>query len=328
MGKILLNPGPTNTSFFTKIKQWFGTDVCHRTEEFASDFLKLQDGLLQFYGDNSRAIAIMGGSGTTALEAMISSVVPDDCLFVDAGSYGKRAIDIARTYKIKTKTIKSKSADDLLQDKYPKYVYFVENETSTGEKYSLEQMCRVYPNSKFFIDATSAFGATNYEPYHDKIAAISFCSNKCLQSTPGLGIVIWNPELETHGRSFYGDLTKYGKEKMPFTVPVQSASALLQVISKQKNNEHLFNARMEKLIYTLRQFGIQCISRNPSNSVVAFVHPTKTYEELRQFLLKKNIVIYSGVAGINNSFRISTMSYKFDKTFSKVMRALNDSCIH
>ena len=32
--KILLNPGPTNTRFMTKIKQWIGTDKCHRESDF------------------------------------------------------------------------------------------------------------------------------------------------------------------------------------------------------------------------------------------------------------------------------------------------------
>ena len=327
--EILLNPGPTNTSFWTKLKQWLGSDTCHRTEKFSKDFNTLQEKILERFGESFlRKVAIMGGSGTTALDAMISTLMPVGTLIVDAGSYGRRACEIAGAYRVMHRIVQSETIEDLQYDPTVKYVYFVENETSTGEKYDLQTMCLLYPNARFFIDATSSFGAHNYAKDQNRIAAISFCSNKCLQSTPGLGIVIWDKTLETHTRSFYGDLTKYGKNKMPFTVPVQSVYALLHAIDESKDNEKLFNARCGRLIVSMKELGIRCISRNPCNSVVAFVHPTRTYEELRDYLAKKNIIIYSGVPGIKNSFRLSTMSVQFDRKYKKIIGAFRDSRVH
>ena len=326
---ILLNPGPTNTRFMTKLYQWIGSDKCHRENDFKDILTGLQENLLsKVFPEKNGRIAIMGGSGTAAMEAMISSLAPKGITAISAGNYGKRAISILDAFKIEHKIISSKTIDDLSYDENIKFVYFVENETSTCEHYSLKNMCQIYPNAKFFIDATSSFGASDYYvDYSDRIAGLSFCSNKCLQSTPGLGIVIWNEEIRTHKRSFYGDLSKYNIGKLPFTLPVQSVYALKYTVSKNSSNKESFDLRRDRLIKELSSFGITCLNRHPANSIIAFRHPNRSYDQLHSFLKKKGIIIYSGIDGINNSFRISTMSVKFDKSFNKIIGALHDSCL-
>jgi len=328
MQKILLNPGPTNTSFWTKFSQWFGSDVCHRTDKFSKDFSTLQSLLLARYGDIDVNIAIMGGSGTLALESMISTLCPDNTLFINAGSYGKRALEIAARYSIKCSYLECRQLEDMKVNNNAKHVYFVENETSTGEHFSLAKMCDIYPNAKFFIDATSSFGASDYSGFHDRIAAISFCSNKCLQSTPGLGVVLWGKHCETRVGSYYGDLSRYGEGKLPFTIPVQSVYALISTLERGNNNKQLFDRRRGLIIREFQSIGIDCLNQNPSNSIIAFRHPYMNYNQLKDFLYDRGIVIYSGIANEKNSFRLSTMSTKFDKSFRKIRRAFNDSCVH
>jgi 2-aminoethylphosphonate-pyruvate transaminase len=329
MSNILLNPGPTNTRFMTKLKQWLGSDVCHREKDFINTLTRLQNKLLrkasfQYFG----RIAIMAGSGTTAMEAMISSLIPDNTLVIDAGSYGRRAIEIMNAYKIKYEVARSKNIDDLKGCKNVKHVYFVENETSSGENYCPERMSDLFPSAKFFIDATSAFGANDKYKLSNRVAAFSFCSNKCLQSTPGLGVVVWRSAMENFKRSYVGDLTKYNIGSLPFTLPVQSVYALDYTITKIDKNKRTFDMRRSVLIEKLEKIGIKCLNKYPCNSIIAFKHPNMKYKQLHNFLKQKDIVIYSGVAGVENSFRISTMSTKFDKSLNKIVRALNDSCIH
>ena len=329
MNEILLNPGPTNTRFMTKLFQWFGSDKCHREDDFSFILKNLQNKLLsKFSMGASGRIAILAGSGTTAMEAMISSLVPNGILVIKAGKYGDRAISIMDTFNIKYDTVESFTINDIEPSEKVDYVYFVESETSTGERYDLDKMCKIYPNARFFIDATSSFGASDYLLNSDRIAALSFCSNKCLQSTPGLGIVIWNNKLDTYKRSYYGDLTKYHIGMIPFTLPTQSVYALHYTMSKNSDNKKIFDNRRDKIIKQLEGFGIVCLNKNPSNSIIGFKHPKKTYKELHSFLRRRNLIIYSGVEGIENSFRISTMSIKFDKKIKKILGAFRDSCIY
>lgn len=328
MSNILLNPGPTNTRFLTKIAQWFGSDVCHRTPEFSKILQETKEMLS--VGFPSKHVAIMGGSGTAAMESMISSLIKKDIVVINAGIYGQRAVDMMKNYKIKYKEIKCNNITDLKHNKSIKAIYFVENETTTGEHFDVNKMASLYPNAKLYIDATSSFGASDYSKVHHRIEALCFCSNKCLQSTPGLGIVLFNKKCVIKDRSYYLSLNKYTSiDKIPFTLPVQSVYALHKTLKLiNYSNQHIvFNQRRDKLIKTLEVFGIRCINKTPSNSIIGFQHPILSYEKLRDCLSKKGIIIYSGIPGIDNSFRLSTMSVLFDKKFNRIKKILHDTCV-
>ena len=326
--KFLLNPGPTNTRFRTKYAQWKGSDVCHRTPEFYEILDETKNLILDRFESNGNfKIALMGGSGTTALEAMISSLITKKITIINAGIYGQRAIDMMKLYDIDYTEIKCKNVTELKINKKVKNVYFVENETTTGEEFNVDRMSELYPNAKFFIDSTSAFGSSNDSNVLDRISAMSFCSNKCLQSTPGIGIVIWDSNLKIKSKSYYCDLNRYIGVDIPFTLPVQSVYALKETLSISSNNKNLFRARADKLISDLSIVGIECINVHPSNSIIGFKHPSMDYETLRDYLFKRGMVIYAGISGIENSFRLSTISVLFEKKYKVLIKGLNDSCL-
>ena len=156
---------------------------------------------------------------------------------------------------------------------------------------------------------------------------MSFCGNKCLQSTPGVGIVIWDSNLKINSKSYYCDLNRYIRNDIPFTLPVQSIYALNETLKISDNNQNIFRNRTDKLINDLKKINIECINVYPSNSIIGFKHPNMDYETLKDYLYKKNIVIYAGIAGIENSFRLSTMSNLFDKKYKFLIKRLYDSCI-
>jgi len=328
MNNLLLNPGPTNTRPEVKVAQYNGSDVCHRTDEFASILQETKSKLLKRFSldanESDWNVSILGGSGTTAMEAFISSLM-DEVVVINAGNYGQRAIDIMETYNVKHSEVRCQNIDEVPANKNFKNIYFVENETTTGEKFDIGRMAQIFPQAKFFIDATSAFGASDYSSVTGKINGISFCANKCLQSTPGLGIVIWRKKLELFSRTYYTDLNKY-VEDLPFTIPVQSIYALHTALDIG-DAKSTFDSRSKILIEDLNKIGIKCVNRYPSNSIIGFKHPNKTCEKLKKFLSKRGLVIYSGIPGIKNSFRVSTMSVKFDDDYGIIIEALRDSCI-
>lgn len=330
--KLLLNPGPTNTSLLTKEAQMEGSDVCHRTEDFyqvlkETKTLLLNRFLLKSVNEqiNDWHIALIGGSGTVAMEAMVCSLASEENHVLIAGKYGLRMREMMEVYNIKQNSIEAKNIDDLLPDGTIDNLFFVENETTTGEKFDVASMAIKYPNATFFVDATAAFGASNYGESIKHISAISFCSNKCLQSTPGLGIVIWRKTLPIFSKTFYSSLSKYTSNIPPFTIPVQSVYALRSALQECEDNTALFLERSRRLIEDLKRVNIVCINKFPCNSIIGFTHPRKTYEELRQYLFDRDIVIYSGIDGIENSFRLATMSVDFDKHYSKIIKSLHES---
>jgi 2-aminoethylphosphonate-pyruvate transaminase len=329
MKTILLNPGPTNTLDEVKNVHNAYTDFCHRTEEFEKIYQSLKTRILDFFAgqfSDEWEIAILGGSGTSALESMIVSLVPDKTHLIIAGKYGHRAAQIFKSYNIAfTQEVCSNSLE--VKSSKIENLYFVENETTTGEKFSLAEMVDKFPKAKFFIDATSSFGASDYLPHLNQIAAISFCSNKCLQSPAGLAFVLYRKTSVVQSRPSYTlNVTTYQNE-MPFTIPPQLVAAAEKSLSLYKNQETKFNQRRNRIVSDLQDLGIRCINKNPSNSVIGFQHPTLDYEEIKESLSNHNIIIYSGIPDIPRSFRVSTMSVLFDSQYKKILEAFRETCV-
>jgi 2-aminoethylphosphonate-pyruvate transaminase len=74
---ILLNPGPVNVS--PRVQQaLLRGDLCHREEEFSDLLVAIRTKLLQAFAPQHYTSVVLSGSGTSAVEAMVSSAVPAD----------------------------------------------------------------------------------------------------------------------------------------------------------------------------------------------------------------------------------------------------------
>lgn len=326
MTKLLLNPGPTNTDAATRKAQDDWSDVCHRTPEFSALLTKVKKQLLRRFLPNALEsqweVALIGGSGTLAMEAAITSLL-ERCTVIVAGKYGARALEMMDTFAIPTRRINVNHASALRSHKEESGdLWFVEHETTTGERFDPMWVAEQFPKMRLFVDATSAFGATSYEGVAQQIDGICFCSNKVLQSTPGVGIVIWRSSRPLFKRSVYGSLANYTGEQIPFTLPTGPVGALAVALEKEPA---AFNTRKQWLIQTFADMGIKCINEEPSSTIIGFEHPTMTYTDLQAFLNTREIIIYGPVPGIDRSFRVATMSSWFEKWQDKIKAAFKDS---
>ena len=89
---ILLNPGPANTTRSVR-EALVMPDLCHREPEFFEMMRECRARLVRLAGCDERFAAVLfSGSGTAAVEAAVSSVVPKDraVLIVSNGVYGDR----------------------------------------------------------------------------------------------------------------------------------------------------------------------------------------------------------------------------------------------
>src|SRR5210317_1880961 len=109
MRAILLNPGPVSLSEQVR-KAAISADLCHREPEFFDLQDALRTGLNAVYGcdDGEWSPVLLGGSGTTAMEAMISSMIPRDgrLLILENGVYGERLARIAELHGIENYSVK------------------------------------------------------------------------------------------------------------------------------------------------------------------------------------------------------------------------------
>ena len=98
----LLNPGPVNTTAEVK-SALVHRDVCHRDANFSELMVSLTGKLRRiFRGSPDHTVCVVTGSGTSAMECAISSVVPRDrkILVVDNGAFGERMLEIARLHEM------------------------------------------------------------------------------------------------------------------------------------------------------------------------------------------------------------------------------------
>ena len=100
---ILLNPGPVVLS--RRVRQsLLKPDLCHREQEFIELQNKIRNNLLNVYKLSAEkwAAVVFTGSGTSAIESMITGLVPTHgkLLIIENGVYGERFTKIAKIHNI------------------------------------------------------------------------------------------------------------------------------------------------------------------------------------------------------------------------------------
>lgn len=112
---ILLNPGPATTTDTVKLAQVV-PDICPRENEFGAVMEFISKGITEIVGNNDEYTTVLfGGSGTAAVESIISSVVSDEdiLLIINNGAYGQRMCNIADIYNLKYIEFKSSNCSSI-----------------------------------------------------------------------------------------------------------------------------------------------------------------------------------------------------------------------
>ena len=262
---ILLNPGPATTSDTVKFAQVV-PDICPREKEFGEVMEFVSKELTNFVGSNDEyATILFGGSGTAAVEAILSSVIDEEIvLIINNGAYGKRMCEMAEIYNLnyieyKSSAIEKINLNELEElikiynlnnvDNHKKnvsHLAVIHHETTTGilnDIKSIGQICKKY-KIEMIVDAMSSFAGIPITMDEMNIKYLISSSNKCIQGMAGISFVIANIEsLEKtkniKPRNLYLNMYKqysYFKDnyQMRFTPPVQVLYALKQAIVETK----------------------------------------------------------------------------------------------
>jgi 2-aminoethylphosphonate-pyruvate transaminase len=336
---ILLSPGPVNLGERVR-NALLQPDLCHREPEFAELQTAIRTKLLNLYRlDLAQWAAILlTGSGTAAVEAILTTLVPASgkLLIVENGVYGERLSQIASIHHINHQrlsypwgeAIDVEEIDACLeQAQGVTHLALIHHETTTGRLNRLSgigELCK-QRNIHLLIDGVSSFGAEELDFEAWGIAACAATANKCLHGVPGISFVIVRRETlsgpEVSKRTFYLDLESYCQRQdegsTPFTQSIQTLYALNEALdelrdqggwqARQRNYRALANLVREGLL----SLGFQPLLRREDSSVVlnAFHLPLGlSYESLHDWLKINGFVIYAGQGGLARSiFRVSTM---------------------
>ncbi len=352
MRSILLNPGPVSLSEGVR-RAVARVDLCHREPEY----FELQDQVIQRLLDIYQcapalwSAVLLGGSGTSAIEAMLVSLLPADAnvLVLENGVYGERLSRIADIYGIRNQALSVAWGDEidlqamagLLGSGQFSHVLAVHHETTTGRLnpvYKISSLCTTY-KVQLLLDAVSSFGAESIPFEEDSLQAVAVTANKCLHGIPGLAMVLCRSDALNQGikpRSLYLHLPVWaeqqGIQSTPFTPPVNALLGLAQALKeldKQggwQSRRSRYQQLATRVADTCEELGVlQWLPARESSCVLRSYHLPAglTYNELHDGLKQQGFIIYAGQGDLSEQlFRISTMGEISDYDMARLVQAL------
>jgi 2-aminoethylphosphonate-pyruvate transaminase len=328
---LLFTPGPVNVEESVR-KAIAREDICHREKDFERLLLSIENKILQLFEikqkDNYRAVVITG-SGTSANESILSSVVGDKkILIVSNGEFGERLLEISNVYNKNTFHLSfpwGESLDECAIEDYVlaneiEVVALVHHETSSGMLNPLKSLGSIFKkiNVKFIVDCVSSTGA---EPIAMEANHITFCSNsssKAIGSYPGLSFVVGKKsafeELKNSPvKTVYLNLYKFYRfisesAQTPNTPAVPLFYALEQTLANILNegvsnryNSLLTKANLLRKGMTTLDLHFLIAQQNMCSILTTVKIPSHVaVKELRLLLAKKSIIIYEGKGCFKN----------------------------
>jgi len=211
----LFTPGPLTTS--RTVKQAMLRDMGSRDRGFLDVIARVRAGMLAIGGVTAAdgwACVPMQGSGTFAIESVISTAVPKDGRLVVAanGAYGRRMATIGERHGIETQVISFDEESRIDPAKIDAalaaggggsareggrstLLACVHCETTTGLVNPIAAVARAAKarGAALLVDSMSGYGALPLDlagADGEGITWVATSSNKCVEGAPGLGIVL------------------------------------------------------------------------------------------------------------------------------------------
>lgn len=337
---ILLNPGPATTTDSVKYAQ-IVPDICPREKEFTKVMQYITEELTKFVGSPKEYTAVLfAGSGTAAVESIVSSVIKDKALFIiHNGAYGRRICEMAEAYHLpyieyaspydKAIDLKKLENEICAYADHISHLVVVHNETTTGLLNPLDtigSICRRY-GITMIVDAMSSFAAVPIDMKKMNIGYLAASANKNLQGMAGVSFVIANREelISTQAikpRNLYLHLyAQYEHfvrtKQMRYTPPVQILYALKQAINETKwegieTRYKRYGEIWEVLIKGITRLGLKFLVEpmNHSKLITAIIEPQiqgYNFMEMHDYFYIRGFTIYPGKMAGLNTFRIANI---------------------
>ncbi len=204
----LFIPGPTYVRPELKVAAAEMPDFGHRDIEIQRRLKPLYANLLKIAGvEDGYYVVLIPGSGSSAMEASIQSLVADDevVLCVAVGNFGKLYYDMAVTNAKDAELLSfdpGRAIDlDVLEEKLkqmdrdgrkPGVVTFTHNETSTGVMHdagTVASLIRRY-DAMPLVDGVSIYGGGPAGIKEGNVGLYATATQKCLALPAGFGIAI------------------------------------------------------------------------------------------------------------------------------------------
>jgi 2-aminoethylphosphonate-pyruvate transaminase len=353
---LLLTPGPLTTS--KTVKQVMLHDWGSRDATFVKINKAVMDRLPAIVNGGEDFVTVpMQGSGTFAVEAMLTSMVPRNgkVLLLVNGAYGQRAKKICEiagrgvvVHETPEDTPPDLAAVEALikADKATTHVFAVQCETTSGILNPIGKIADIAERhgKSLLVDAMSAFGALPLDAKTSKFDAVVASSNKCIEGLPGLGFVICRKAaleqakgnattlvLDLHDQ--WAAFVKTGQYR--FTPPIHVIVAFHQALEEfddeggvaGRGKRYAENGRI--LIQGMRDLGFETLLPDHLQApiIVTFRMPADknfVFQSFYDKLKDRGYVIYPGKLTVADSFRIGCIGRLYPEHMRGVLAAIRE----
>jgi 2-aminoethylphosphonate-pyruvate transaminase len=354
---VLLNPGPVNTSPRVK-SALVHHDVCHRDSDYSEVVRRLERKLRRvFLAGQEHAILLITGSGTAAMEAAVSSVVPvgKKLLVIANGAFGERFAEVARLHQIDTVVLtypwgELPDPEDvsrrLAADPDIFAVAMVHHETSVGLLNPVSEVgARVRAYDRLFIvDSVASLGGEQLDVTADNIDICFSSSNKCIHAPCGISFLcvherVWKRIEQVKPRVYYLDLKRYRQTaelhaQTPFTPAVSTSYALdvaldellAEGVGHRIANYRRRNARIRAVLRSLGITFFTTTGRESSTITCAKVPAGVRFDDLYSALKARGYIIYDGKEALRGRyFQIANMGEISDEMIEEFLAAFTET---
>jgi 2-aminoethylphosphonate-pyruvate transaminase len=357
--KLLFTPGPLTTS--SSVKGAMLRDAGSRDGEFLQTVREIRERLLRIGGAASPdyECVLMQGSGTFAIESVVSSAIPRDgkLLVLVNGAYGRRIVQMARVHEIETFTLDVAENRRITPDAVAErlaalngvtHVAVIHCETTTGILNPVEEIGAVVERAgaAYIVDAMSSFGAIPVDFAAARIDFLISSANKCIEGVPGFGFVLARREriLEAKGRARTLSLDLHAQRagfeadgQFRFTPPTHVLLAFYQALIELEAEGGVagraarYGANHATLMRGMAELGFEAYLAPADQSyiITAFRYPDDPrfrFEELYARLSDLGFIIYPGKLSQEPCFRIGTIGrlspHDIDALLDGMRRAL------
>jgi 2-aminoethylphosphonate-pyruvate transaminase len=338
--KLLFTPGPLTTS--ETVKAAMMRDLGSRDREFLEIVRDIRRRLLAIGGaqGGDYECVLMQGSGTFAVESVISSVIPRGgrLLVLVNGAYGRRIVQMARVHGIEVQVLESPENQKILADDVRQHlaatpgithVAVIHCETTTGIANPIVEIGKAVEDAgaMYIVDAMSSFGAIPVSLANASIDFLVSSANKCIEGVPGFGFILARrAALEgTRGqaRSLSLDLHAQwaaleGDGQFRFTPPTHALLAFHQALNEldAEGGVAARSARYQENHRVLAE-GMAALGFEPYLSqedqsciITTYRYPADpgfSFEDFYSRLSELGFVIYPGKLSQAPCFRIGTV---------------------
>ncbi len=353
---LLLTPGPLTTS--ASVKQAMVHDWGSRDAGFLRVNRMVLDRIVELAGGQGSHVTVpVQGSGTFAVEAMITSFVPKSgkLLVLINGAYGQRArriVEIAGRAAASLEMPEDMPPDlpllerMLAEDKAITHVFAVHCETTSGILNPIVEIAAIVASHRrrLLVDSMSAFGALPIDAREIRYDALAASSNKCLEGVPGLGFVICRnealEECEGNATTLVLDLFDQAEAfartgQYRYTPPIHVIVALGKAIEEHaaeggvlgRGRRYRDNAKV--LIDGMRAMGFRTLlpDRLQAPIIVTFHMPTDPKFVFQRFydgLKDRGYVIYPGKLTVADSFRMGCIGRLYPEHMKGALAAVRE----